>query len=248
MAYKRISPAPVAEGGTASSTFTTYGPVVAASTATGALTAIAPSATTGVPFISQGNAANPAFGTTVVAGGGTGAASMNINGVIISNTTTTGALSSLTLTNGQVVIGSTGAAPAAATLAGGTGITISNGANTITVSASGSGLSWVDVTGVTQAIAVSTGYISNNAGTVAFTLPASANLGDVFQIVGLQGAWTLAQNANQQVKFGSSATTVGGGGSLASTNAGDCIECVATNTSASTIWRVTSSIGNVTVV
>ena len=38
-----------------------------------ALGAITPSATSGVPLISQGSSANPAFGTAVVAGGGTGA-------------------------------------------------------------------------------------------------------------------------------------------------------------------------------
>src|SRR5690606_10395316 len=34
---------------------------------------VAPSATSGVPVISQGSSANPTFGTAVVAGGGTGA-------------------------------------------------------------------------------------------------------------------------------------------------------------------------------
>lgn len=116
------------------------------------------------------------------------------------------------------------------------------------MSGTGGGLTWVDVTGATQTVAVGTGYLSDRAGAVTFTLPASATLGDVFRIAGVQGSWTLAQNANQQVKIGSSATTVGVGGSLASTNAGDCIECVATNTSASTVWRVMSSMGNITVV
>src|SRR5271165_6652003 len=85
------------------------------------LVSIAPSATSGIPFISQGSSSNPAYGTAVVAGGGTGAVSFNINGVVISNTTTTGALASLTLTSGQLVIGGT-TTPAAATLSGGTGI------------------------------------------------------------------------------------------------------------------------------
>lgn len=116
------------------------------------------------------------------------------------------------------------------------------------VSSIGEGLNWSDVTGTTQAVTKSFGYVSNNAGTVTFTLPASSTIGDVFRIVGLQGAWTLAQNANQQVKFGSSATTVGIGGSITSTDAGDCLELVATNTSASSVWACMSAIGNLTIV
>jgi hypothetical protein len=159
-----------------------------------------------------------------------------------------GSLTSLGVaTNGQIPIGSTGADPVLATITGTSGITVTNGAGSITISASGSGLAWVDVTGVSQSIAVNTGYLSNNAGTVAFSLPASANLGDVFRIVGVQGAWTLSQAANQRILFGSISTTLGIAGSLASTNAGDCVELVATNTSASTAWRVISSIGNITV-
>ena len=212
-----------------------------------AYTNLAPSATTGIPLVSQGASSNPAFTTADVVGGGTSATSFNINGVVISNTTTTGALSSLTLTSGQLVIGGT-TTPAAATLTAGAGISITNGNNSITIAGTGGGLTWVDVTGTTQAVSVNTGYLSNNAGTVTFTLPASATLGDIFRIVGVQGAWTLAQNANQTVLFGNAATTVGGGGSLTSTNAGDSIELVATNTSASTVWRLVSSVGNITVV
>lgn len=106
---------------------------------------------------------------------------------------------------------------------------------------------WIDVTAGARAVANGEKYLSDNAVSVAFTLPASSNIGDYFRIAGVQGSWTLAQNANQQIKFGSSSTTVGITGSLASTNAGDCIELVATNTSASSVWRVISSIGNITV-
>lgn len=226
-------------------TTTQYNVLVGA--ASNGIANVAPSATSGVPVISQGNAANPTFGTAVVAGGGTGSTSMNINGVVISNTSTTGALSALTLTSGQVVIGGT-TTPAAATLSAGSGISITNGNNSISIATTGSGQAWVDVTGASQTIAANTGYLSNRAGAVAFTLPASSTVGDVFEIVGVQGSWSLSQAANQRVLFGSQATTLGVGGSLASTNAGDCIRLVATNTGASSVYRVVSSIGNITVV
>ena len=151
--------------------------------------------------------------------------------------------------DGQLLIGST-ASPniKVATLTAGSGIAITNGSGSITIASSGSGMAWVDVTGASQTVAANTGYLSNRAGAVAFTLPASSTVGDVFEIVGVQGSWSLAQAANQQVKFGSQATTLGVGGSLASTDAGDCLRLVATNTSASSVWRVVSSIGNITVV
>jgi hypothetical protein len=48
------------------------------------------------------------------------------------------------LTNGQLIIGSTGSAPVAATLTAGTGITVTNAAGSITIAATGSG----DVVGI----------------------------------------------------------------------------------------------------
>lgn len=74
------------------STVTQFGTVVASTSNT--VTSIAPSATSGVPFISQGAAANPAFGTAVVAGGGTGVTSFTAYAPISGGTTTTGALQS----------------------------------------------------------------------------------------------------------------------------------------------------------
>lgn len=141
-------------------------------------------------------------------------------------------------------------------IAGITGVTVANPAyvtlNTSTgqlgtQSAVGGGLVWTDVTGATQTIAAGNGYLADRGLGVAFTLPASSTIGDVFRIAGVQGSWTLAQAANQQIKFGNKATTVGATGSLASAAANDCIECVATNTSASSVWLVISSIGNITV-
>jgi hypothetical protein len=57
---------------------------------------VPPSATSGVPLISQGNATNPVFGEVVVQGGGTGVASFaNANSLILSGATSTAPLTSL---------------------------------------------------------------------------------------------------------------------------------------------------------
>lgn len=60
---------------------TNHSVLVGAGTTT--ITKVAPSATSGVPLISQGAAADPVFGTAVVAGGGTGAITLTNHGVLI---------------------------------------------------------------------------------------------------------------------------------------------------------------------
>lgn len=109
------------------------------------------------------------------------------------------------------------------------------------------GLSWSEVTGTSQSAAVNSGYIVNNAGLVTVTIPTTAALGDIVRIVGKgAGGWLIAQNASESINLGSLTTTVGVGGSLASTNQFDCIEIICTV--ANTTWTVMSVQGNITVV
>lgn len=159
-------------------------------------------------------------------------------------------ITSLALTDGQLAIGSTGADPTASTLTAGTGVSITNGAGSITIAATGGGLAFVDVTGTTQAMAVNTTYLADNVGLVTLTLPATAAQGSIIEVKGFgSGGWAIAQNANQQIRFGSAtATTVGVSGSLASTNLNDGVKLLAAVGGASTIWTVLSSQGNITIV
>lgn len=66
---------------------------------------IAPSATSGIPLISQGAAADPVFGTAVVAGGGTGNTTFTAYSVITAGTTATGAFQNVSGvgTSGQIL-------------------------------------------------------------------------------------------------------------------------------------------------
>lgn len=151
-------------------------------------------------------------------------------------------------TNGQLPIGSTGAVPVLAALTQGAGISITNGSGSITIAATGGGIgTWNNQTGATATIVVSNGYVNNRGGGVTYTLPATASLGDPFEIVGKLGAWTVAQNANQQILLSSSSSTVGVAGSVASTNVGDCAIFRCITAGASTVWRIESAIGNITV-
>ena len=79
------------------------------------LTNVAPSSTSGVPLISQGAAVDPAFGTMVVAGGGTGVTSFTAYSVITGGTSSTGALQNVSGvgTSGQLLVSNgAGALPA----------------------------------------------------------------------------------------------------------------------------------------
>jgi hypothetical protein len=150
-------------------------------------------------------------------------------------------------TNGQLPIGSTGADPVLATITAGTGISVTNGAGSITISGTGGGLTWTDVTGTTQAMAINNGYTANNAGTVTLTLPSTAAYGSIMAVVGKgAGGWSIAQNSGQTINFGASTTTSGTGGSLSSTKQYDVVFILCTV--ANTTFTVYSSIGNLTVV
>lgn len=86
MSYKRISPQPVNEGGTGLSTITAHDLIIG--NGTSAPNLLAPSATSGIPLVSQGSSADPAYSTAVVAGGGTGQTSLTAHYTLVGNATT----------------------------------------------------------------------------------------------------------------------------------------------------------------
>lgn len=150
-------------------------------------------------------------------------------------------------TNGQVIIGSTGAFPVASTLTAGTNITITNGAGSITISATNEPGPFTEVTGTTQTIAVNNRYSANNASLVTFTLPAAAAIGDTFEIMGKgAGLFKIAQNASGQMNFCSLQTTSGAGGSLQAIQQYNWIRCTCITTN--NIWDVTGATGDYTIV
>jgi hypothetical protein len=90
----------VGRGGTGLGTITAHNLMIG--NGTSALTLLAPSATSGIPLISQGSSSDPAYGTAVVAGGGTGLTSATAYAVLCGGTTSTGAFQSV------VSVGSSG--------------------------------------------------------------------------------------------------------------------------------------------
>lgn len=93
--------------------------------ASNAPNSVAPSATSGVPLISQGAAAQPIFGTAVVAGGGTGNTTATAYAVLCGGTTSTGNYQSIASvgTTGQILTSNgAGALPTFQSAAGFTSI------------------------------------------------------------------------------------------------------------------------------
>jgi hypothetical protein len=110
---------------------------------------------------------------------------------------------------------------------------------------SGGGITYAEVTGTSQSAAVNNGYIANNASLVTVTLPSTAAVGDIVEVVGSgAGGWKIAQNASQEIKWdaggvdGSNETTAGTGGSLASTDRYDSVrvQCIGSNNTWVVVW------------
>ncbi len=93
----------VARGGTGLSSVTAHDLMIG--NGTSALTLLAPSATSGIPLVSQGASADPAYSTAVVAGGGTGITSATAYAVLCGGTTSTNPFQSVASvgTSGQVL-------------------------------------------------------------------------------------------------------------------------------------------------
>jgi hypothetical protein len=94
-----------------------------------------PSGSSGTPSFRALATSDIATGTLPVARGGTNLATLTGNRIMLSSAS--GLLESTALLNGQLLIGSTGSAPVGANLVAGTGISITNGAGSITVSSTG---------------------------------------------------------------------------------------------------------------
>jgi hypothetical protein len=132
-----------------------------------------------------------------VASGGTGAATLTDGGVLLGSGT--GAVTALgQATNGQLVIGSSGADPVLATLTGGANITVTNSAGGISIAASGLGsgtVQSVSATGTENGLT-----LSSDGDTVDPTITLGGALANV----------TNSQLSNSSITIGSTAIALGG--------------------------------------
>lgn len=121
-----------------------------------------------------------------------------------------------------------------------------NGAGQLSFASSGAG-GWTAI-GASQTLAVNNGYFCTSGAALSLALPAVSSVGDTIEVV-LDGStsWTITQpNAGTRIRIGNQQTTLGVGGSLASTLSGDTVKLVCETANAR--WAVVSMIGNITVV
>jgi hypothetical protein len=152
------------------------------------------------------------FTTVTVPIGGTGATSFTLDGVLYGNGTGAIGVTSA-LTDGEIVIGSSIGVPAAAALIAGPNVTITNGHNTITISAL-SGSDVVSYTGVNHAAtpytALSTDYYIScdvTAGVITIKLPDAPTTGRTFVVKDKVG---LAATSNITITSVTGAITIDG--------------------------------------
>lgn len=152
-----------------------------------------------------------------------------------------------TPTNGQIPIGN-GTNYTAATLTAGSGVSITNAAGSVTIASSGGGTTWKLISANQTLVAGESYLVDTSGGAITLALPAIAVIGDYFRVYNLSGAnqVTISQGAGQQVRIASSLTTLGAGGSLTTSSAGDSLEIVCSI--ANNNFNVVSLIGNITVV
>ena len=124
----------------------------------------------------------------------------------------------------------------------GSNITITPGANSISIaSTGGSSFPWTSIT-LPQTLAVNNGYIVTSS-SLDLLLPATSAVGAVIKVI-LKGgtSWRLTQAAGQSITVNNLVSTVGTGGSVATTGSGQTIEIVCTT--ANLAWVAQSAMGN----
>lgn len=148
------------------------------------------------------------------------------------------------MTNGQLVVGSTGVSPVLATITAGAGISVVNGAGTITIATVDSGFTWNDQTADLNPIVKENGYFADKASRLVLTLPTNAVQGDTYAIAGFgANGWQLSAGTGQIIVLGNQQTSVAG--NLQSTNRWDQMEVICSPTT--TTFIVRHAIGNITV-
>ena len=123
------------------------------------------------------------------------------------------------------------------------GTTTSGVGNIITITVSGSGMTWNRISS-SQTLAVNNGYFCvAPGGALSLLLPPVSVLGDEIEIT-IDGAasFTVTQGAGQTIKLGNQTTTPGIGGSISSTQQGDTIRMVCKVNNLE--WNILSMMGN----
>ena len=120
-------------------------------------------------------------------------------------------------TNGQVLLGSTGANPAFGTLTTSTGVGFTTGAHALAINIQQNGFA-VNTASTGVTLVAQNVYTVTQAAQTSFALPATAAVGDTFIIASATGntsGWIITQGASQEIWANTNHTTNGATGTLA---------------------------------
>ena len=134
---------------------------------------------------------------------------------MVANAISSGTMAALDYptSDGQLNIGRTGDVPVNATLTAGLGVTITNGAGSISIAATESGSAFVTVAGTTQAMAPDTTYMNLNSGVTVFSLPTTCPAGASVSVIGYgagSGTFQITNTVSQQILFLDAVTSTPG--------------------------------------
>ncbi len=177
--------------------------------------------------------------------GGSGSSSPTAHGILVAEGA--GAFNPIVLTNGQLLIGSTGIDPVATGLTAGSGISIAPTAGAITISSTVvPGTSYAAISGTSQSAVAYFRYAANNVALTTVTLPASPVAGDLVAVraSGAGGFSVVAGSVTQVIHMGNVASSAGG--SIASSLQWDSVDLECEVAGASAVWQVLASQGNLT--
>jgi hypothetical protein len=177
----------VSNGGTGRATLTAHALLVGAGTSNVAL--VGPGSTSGIPLIAQGSSADPAFGTVVVAGGGTGLTSLTAHNLIIGNGTSSATLLPPSSTSGAALVSQGASADPAY--------------GTVVVASGGTGLTSLTAHGVVI-----------GAGTSAVNVTSAGTAGQVLTSNGASADPTFQAVSIGNIAIGTTTTTSGSSGAL----------------------------------
>jgi hypothetical protein len=135
-------------------------------------------------------------------------------------------------TNGQLLIGSTGADPAFSTVTTTTGLVFTPGAHTLAIDITNGG--YLVLVGTGGAIVTQTSNVVSQSAQASFSLPAVAAVGSMFLIASAHsntGGWIITQGSGQEIWLNTSHTTNGPTGTLAgAVSTSVVIMCTVANT------------------
>lgn len=120
-------------------------------------------------------------------------------------------------TNGQVLLGSTGANPAFGTLTTSTGLAFTTGAASLAINVSNGGFN-VNAASAGVPLVAQNVYTATGASQVSFSLPGTATVGQHFIVASALGntaGWIITQGTGQEIWSNTSHTTSGATGTLA---------------------------------